>query len=69
MPVAAAAKRPAPLSPEQIRALRLRLGLTVEEAAERMHVTTRTWYFWERGERFPLGPALLVLRSWLDPKN
>ena len=34
---------------EQIKALRLQKGLTQEQAAEIMHVTTSTWQKWEQG--------------------
>ncbi len=37
---------------EQIRALRLSLGLTQEQLAERLEVDRNTVARWERGERF-----------------
>ena len=34
-------------TPEAIRALRLRLGLSLEECAARVGVSPLTWYGWE----------------------
>lgn len=43
-----AAKSLAPPTPEQIRALRERAGLTRVQAAELVHVSPYTWRNWEQ---------------------
>jgi DNA-binding transcriptional regulator YiaG len=42
-----AKKRSTSPTPAQIRALRLRLGLTLEEIADKVGVSARTWMSWE----------------------
>ncbi len=62
--------RPAgPLTPTGIRALRERLGLTVEQAAARIRLSRRTWYAWEDGTRRPGTLAAAVLRDWLEGRG
>lgn len=34
-------------SPEEIKAIRVKRGLTIEEAAEKVGVRPSTWYGWE----------------------
>jgi len=36
-----------PITPEELKKLRSRLGLTQEEAAKVVHVSKRTWVSWE----------------------
>jgi DNA-binding transcriptional regulator YiaG len=43
------------LTPETIRALRQRLGLTQAGLAERLGCTTQAVAFWEQGRRSPTG--------------
>ncbi len=40
-------------TPDEIRAVREARGLSVEDAAERIGVSGRTWYHWESGDRVP----------------
>jgi DNA-binding transcriptional regulator YiaG len=42
-----AKSRSRPLTPAEIRAIRLRLGLTIEEAAEKVGVVPTTFRKWE----------------------
>ena len=39
------------LTRQELRAHRLRLGLSLAQAAEQVHVSPRTWCRWESGER------------------
>ncbi len=42
--------------PEEIKRLRVYYGFTQKEAADSVHVTIRTWQWWEAGDRqMPLG--------------
>jgi putative transcriptional regulator len=43
-------------SPEEVRQLRLSLGLTAGEAAKRVHASPGAWQQWEAGER-PMHPV------------
>jgi putative transcriptional regulator len=52
-----------PLSPDQVRALRARLGLTQEQFARRFGFTLDTVQQYEQGRRRPSGPASTLLRS------
>jgi transcriptional regulator with XRE-family HTH domain len=59
----------------RIRARRLKLKLSVEEAAERAGVSTPGWYHWEKGERMPLSALRTAaealgckMRSLLPPE-
>lgn len=59
-----------PLSPEEIRALRLREGTSQAVFARYLNVTTGLVSQWERGEKRPQGASLklltLVARNGLD---
>jgi len=50
-----------PLSPEEIRALRLREGASQAVFARYLNVTTGLVSQWERGERRPQGASLKLL--------
>lgn len=39
------------LTPDQIKEARRKAGLTQEQAAKLVHVTTRAWQLWEAGDR------------------
>lgn len=45
-----------------VQALRQRIGLTQEEFAARFGISLGTLRHWERGDRKPRGPALVLLR-------
>ena len=45
-----------------VQALRKRIGLTQEEFASKFSVSLGTLRHWERGDRKPHGPALVLLR-------
>ena len=45
-----------------VQALRQRIGLTQEEFAARFGISLGTLRHWERGDRKPHGPALVLLR-------
>ncbi len=45
-----------------VQALRKRIGLTQEEFAAKFAVSLGTLRHWERGDRTPHGPALVLLR-------
>ena len=45
-----------------VQALRKRIGLTQEEFASKFSVSLGTLRHWERGDRTPQGPALVLLR-------
>lgn len=45
-----------------VQALRKRIGLTQEEFAAKFNVSLGTLRHWERGDRIPHGPALVLLR-------
>lgn len=45
-----------------VQALRKRIGLTQEEFAAKFAVSLDTVRHWERGDRTPHGPALVLLR-------
>ncbi len=51
-----------PPSPEQVRALRAKLGLTQAEFARRFGFTLDTVQQYEQGRRRPSGPASTLLR-------
>jgi len=50
-----------PLTPEEIRALRLREGASQAVFARYLNVTTGLISQWERGEKRPQGPSLKLL--------
>lgn len=45
-----------------VQALRKRIGLTQEEFAAKFSISLGTLRHWERGDRKPHGPALVLLR-------
>ena len=47
--------------PVDVAALRHRLGMTQEQFAARFGVSVATLRHWERGDRRPQGPALVLL--------
>ncbi|GAA4407917.1 helix-turn-helix domain-containing protein [Quisquiliibacterium transsilvanicum] len=47
--------------PVDVKALRTRIGLSQTEFAERFGVSVATLRHWERGDRAPHGPALVLL--------
>lgn len=49
------------LTPPDIKALRRGLGLTQEQFAARLGFSVATLRHWERGDRKPQGPALVLL--------
>jgi len=53
---------PAAYSPEQIHAIRLRLGLKQREFADVLNVSDKTVKVWEQGINPPSGPALRLLQ-------
>lgn len=59
---AAREKKPQPPSPDELRALRKRLGLTQAEAAEKIGVSHRAWIAWENDERTPSATATQIIR-------
>jgi transcriptional regulator with XRE-family HTH domain len=55
--------------PDEIRAERLRRGLSQTEAAEQLGTTKNTWARWERGERHPTGLYLRALAQWMSKEE
>ncbi|MDO9600587.1 MAG: helix-turn-helix domain-containing protein [Azoarcus sp.] len=47
--------------PVDVKALRTRVGMTQEQFAARFGFSTATLRHWERGDRSPHGPALVLL--------
>ena len=47
--------------PVDVKALRSKLGMTQEQFASRFGFSTATLRHWERGDRAPHGPALVLL--------
>ncbi len=47
--------------PVDVKALRAKVGMTQEEFAARFGFSTATLRHWERGDRQPHGPALVLL--------
>lgn len=45
-----------------MQALRARIGLTQEQFAAKFGISLGTLRHWERGDRKPHGPALVLLR-------
>jgi len=56
-----------PMTPEDIRTLRLGLGLTQQALAERLHVAASTVARWEAGRQSP-NPAMTHALSELKAK-
>ena len=56
--------RNGPLTPAQIRAIRVRKQFSYKEAAERVGVTPRTWQSWELPSQKRIAPpwATLLIR-------
>jgi len=55
--------------PVDVKALRLEIGMTQEQFAAKFGVSTATLRHWERGDRSPQGPALVLLNVIKhDPK-
>lgn len=48
-------------SPEEIRELRKRLGMTLEEMAQELGVSLQTVHLWEKGEVKPSRMAMKLL--------
>jgi len=53
---------PEPYSPEQIHAIRIRLGLKQRQFADILNVSDKTVKAWEQGINPPSGPALRLLQ-------
>ncbi len=47
--------------PVDVKALRSKIGMTQEQFAARFGFSTATLRHWERGDRAPHGPALVLL--------
>jgi putative transcriptional regulator len=47
--------------PVDVKALRIRISMTQEQFAARFGFSTATLRHWERGDRSPQGPALVLL--------
>lgn len=47
--------------PVDVKSLRISIGMTQEEFAAKFGVSTATLRHWERGDRSPQGPALVLL--------
>ncbi len=58
-----------PPAPKKIKALRVSLDLTQQEAADSVHVTLRAWQLWEAGQRkMPAATwELFVIKAGLHP--
>ena len=55
--------------PVDVKALRAKIGMTQEQFAARFGFSTATLRHWERGDRNPHGPALVLLNVIKnDPK-
>ena len=50
-------------SPDAIKKLRKRLGLTVAQFAERVGVVRQTVYFWEKGHSHPRYKELMAINE------
>jgi DNA-binding transcriptional regulator YiaG len=67
--VVMAKKRTSPdYTPDAIRKLRKRLGLTQTQAAARVGVTQRAWLSWETGAITPSRQSLILIRLLDDGK-
>jgi transcriptional regulator with XRE-family HTH domain len=51
-----------PPSPEEIRAIRERQGLSREEAAAKVGITERAWGYLETGKRIPSASVCILIR-------
>ena len=54
------------MTPDELRAALTRLGLTQSGAARLLHVEPRTVRRWIAGDRDIPGPAVVLLRLWLE---
>lgn len=54
-----------PLTPASIKELRMHLGLTQVELADRLGCSAQTISFWERGTRSPTGLYARAIRDLL----
>lgn len=53
------------MTPKEIKEARVKAGLTLQEAADLVHVNVRSWQKWEAGER-SMHPAfweLFILKN------
>lgn len=48
---------------EEVKAIRVGLGLTWVAFAAKLGVTWRTVAYWEAGKRKPSGPAMILIRK------
>lgn len=55
-------------SPERIKKIREKLGLTQAEAAEKVHVSQSVWSAWERGARTPSEQSAFLIELLLKGK-
>lgn len=55
--------------PVDVKALRLEIGMTQEQFAAKFGVSTATLRHWERGDRSPHGPALVLLNVIKNDPN
>ena len=53
------------ITPDDLRELRDRLGLTQSEVAARVGVSSRAWGAYERGEYEPSAPVLILVAQLL----
>lgn len=57
------------MSPEEFKEAKRKLGLSAQGMATALGVADgRTVRRWESGERDVPGPAIVLLRIWLDPR-
>jgi len=56
------------LSPEEIKALRTRLGITQKELAELLQIGAKSWTRWETGRERPSRSMNILLRALHDGK-
>jgi transcriptional regulator with XRE-family HTH domain len=57
------------LSPEQIKQLRSKLGLTAQELAQTLGVELRELQAWEQGERFPTKRTVKRLQALAEEEQ
>lgn len=55
--------------PVDVKALRSKIGMTQEQFAARFGFSTATLRHWERGDRNPHGPALVLLNVIKNDPN
>ena len=54
----------APMSSEEFKKIRKRLGLSQEKLADELGVAQGAVSFWENGQRPIPGPVAIVMRLW-----